>query len=94
MLGALSLTLVSCSTKTTTAYCTDWRNNQAGRYRVVPDSYCGPGSRGLYSWYYGGVYSNGYISSGSSVRPKGHKIKSVGGKTLSRGGFGGKSSGG
>lgn len=98
MLGALSVTLVACSSQQTTAYCTDSQTDANGAYRVVDDDYCdndGDGTRVGYFWYYGGRYHNGYIAGGSSVKPKGHKIKSVGGKTLSRGGFGGgKSSGG
>lgn len=97
MLGALSLTLVACSARSTTAYCADRDGMQAGGYRVVPDTYCGDGDSGGYGryfWYYGGRYRGGYITGGSSVRPKGHKIKSVNGKSLSRGGFGGRSKSG
>lgn len=97
MLGALSLTLVACSTRSTTAYCADRDNALVSGYRVVPDSYCdggGSGTYGRYFWYYGGHYRGGYITGGSTVRPKGYKIKSVHGKSLSRGGFGGRSKSG
>lgn len=100
MLSALSLTLVACGSKSTTAWCVDRyapAGGQAkGGYRVVPDSSCRTSdiyrnvSYGQYFWYYGGKRnSNGYVSGGSSYRPGKGKIKSGSGRTLSRGGFGG-----
>ncbi len=99
MLSALSLTLVACGSKSTTAWCVD-RNAPAvgkGGYRTVPDSFCDPGdidgssrSYGQYFWYYGGRRgSDGTVAGGSSYRPSKGKVKSSGGHTLSRGGFGG-----
>ncbi|WP_018655101.1 hypothetical protein [Actinomadura flavalba] len=103
MVSALSLTLVACGSKSTTAWCVDRDNrgftNTKGGYRVVPDSYCnrgdvdrGTSGYGRYFWYYGGKRDNGnstYVYGGSSFRPSKGKIKSSTGKTLSRGGFGG-----
>ncbi|TDD65508.1 hypothetical protein [Actinomadura rubrisoli] len=101
MLSALSLTLVACGSKSTTAWCVD-RNAPAigqtkGGYKVVPDTFCNTGdinrtttSYGQYFWYYGGKRtSNGFVSGGRSFRPSKGKIKSASGRTLSRGGFGG-----
>jgi hypothetical protein len=102
MVSALSLTLVACGSSTTTARCVD-RNAPAkgkGGYKVVQDDYCdtddidhGSTSYGRYFWYYGGKSRSGFVSGGSSARPDG-KIKSSGGRTLSRGGFGGGGRGG
>ncbi|MFD0686557.1 hypothetical protein [Actinomadura fibrosa] len=102
MLGALSLTLVACGSKSTTAWCVDRYAPAVGQtkggYRVVPDRYCdvnainrsATSSYGQYFWYYGGKRnSSGYVSGGSSYRPSKGKIKSSSGHTLSRGGFGG-----
>ncbi|WP_242890511.1 hypothetical protein [Actinomadura litoris] len=102
MLGALSLALVACGSKSTTAYCVD-RNAPAvgktkGGYKVVSDVYCDPGdidrgyvsSYNRYFWYYGGSRdSRGYVSGGTSFRSSKGKVKSSSGRTLSRGGFGG-----
>ncbi len=104
MVSALSLTLVACGSGSTTARCVDRNAPATGRsgYRVVPDDYCdvndidngSTSSYGRYFWYYGGKRgSNGFVSGGSSYRPEG-KIKSSGGRTLSRGGFGGGGRGG
>ncbi|POM24394.1 hypothetical protein BTM25_30230 [Actinomadura rubteroloni] len=102
MVSALSLTLVACSSKSTTAWCVDrgssggFTNTKSG-YRSVPDSYCnrsdidnGTVGYGRYFWYYGGRRgSNGFVTGGSVRGPSGGKIKSGSGRTLSRGGFGG-----
>jgi hypothetical protein len=103
MVSALSLTVVSCGSKTTTAWCVDRETPSAGGYRAVSDSFCdsrdverGTISYGRYFWYYGGDRdSDGYVHKGSRVGPGKGKIKSSSGYTLSRGGFGGggKSSG-
>lgn len=88
-LSLLSMTLVACSSHSTTAYCADRQAPRSGSYRVVPDYYCdGNGSYGRYYWYYGGRYRGGYISHGSSIRPRSGKITSKGGRTIQRGGFG------
>ncbi|WP_084000324.1 hypothetical protein [Actinomadura kijaniata] len=99
MVSALSLTLVACGSKTTTAWCVDRTlPGSKGGYRVVPDSYCdkrdierGTVSYGRYFWYYGGKRdgSTGTVSGGSSYGPSKGKIKSSSGHTLVRGGFGG-----
>ena len=104
MVSTLSLTLVACGSSTT-ARCVDKNAPPTGKggYKVVSDSYCDVddidnGSSyhpyGRYFWYYGGKRgSNGYVSGGTQTRPDG-KIKSSGGRTLSRGGFGGGGRGG
>lgn len=97
----LSLSLVACSSQSTTAYCVDSRAPTGGSYRVVPDGYCdNGGSYGRYYWYYGGRYRTGYVSQGTSVRPRsgqitsrGGRVISRGGQTVSRGGFGHHGSG-
>jgi hypothetical protein len=89
--SVLSLTLVSCSSSTN-ASCVDGQNSRAGSHRVVPDYYCdNGGSYGRYYWYYGGRTHGGYISRGSTIRPRGSRITSRGGRVISRGGFGGHS---
>ena len=94
MVGSLSLTLVACSS-TTTADCVDSRARSGAGYRVVPDYSCDRGgSFGRYFWYYGGRRSGGFVAGGSTIRPKGATVKSRSGKTLSRGGFGGRVHGG
>jgi hypothetical protein len=109
MVGALSTTLVACSSSSTRAVCVDRQGNAGvlastrGGYLVVPDSYCdNGGSFGRYFWYYGGrgYYSNGhyYYRSGSTIKPRNSRITTRSGKSLShgtsRGGFGGHSHGG
>lgn len=101
MVSALSLTLVACGSKSTTAWCVDRYAPAVGKtkggYRVVSDSLCntrdiddGTISYGRYFWYYGGKRdSNGYATGGTSFGPSKGKIKSGSGHTLSRGGFGG-----
>ena len=90
----LSLSLVACSSSTR-AYCVDgWGSSTFGGRRVVADYYCdNGGSYGRYYWYYGGRYHGGYISHGTTVRPRGSRITSRGGRVISRGGFGGHFSG-
>lgn len=85
------MTLVACSSNTD-ASCVDGQNRSGSSYRVVPDRYCdNGGSYGRYYWYYGGRYRGGYVSRGSSIRPRSGKITSRGGRVISRGGFGGHS---
>jgi hypothetical protein len=88
----LSLTLVACSSHSTSASCVDRQASRGSSHRVVPDYYCdNAGSYGRYYWYYGGRYHGGYVSRGSSFRPRSGKISSRGGRVISRGGFGGHS---
>jgi hypothetical protein len=89
--SVLSLSLVACSSGTR-ASCVDGRSPRGGSYHVVDDRYCdNGGSYGRYYWYYGGRYHGGYVSRGSTIRPRGGKITSRGGRVISRGGFGGHS---
>ncbi|MBW8483593.1 hypothetical protein K1Y72_14495 [Actinomadura sp. PM05-2] len=105
MVSALSLTMVSACSRSTTAYCVDRQapglGRTAGGYKIVPDYLCNRGQidtgspyYSRYFWYYGGSRSGGYISHGRTYRPSKGKIKSSSGKTLSRGGFGGHGHGG
>jgi hypothetical protein len=107
MVSALSMTMVACgSDRETRAYCVD---DEAPRldsyetgYKVVDDDYCddddledGTTSYGRYFWYYGGTRSGtGYVSGGSRISPSDGKVITAGGKTVSRGGFGGSGSSG
>ncbi len=68
-----------------------------GSYTVVDEDYCDDdhahyyGSRGAYSWYYGGVRSGARITHGTTVRPSDVKITTRKGTVIQRGGFGGRS---
>jgi uncharacterized protein YgiB involved in biofilm formation len=108
MLSALSVTLVACSSSSTTRYCVDRQDpagffdRSKGGYQVVPDVYCatsyplGSASSGRYFWYYGGrgytSHGSNYVYRGSTIMPRNRTIKSSSGHTISRGGFGGHSS--
>ena len=100
MIGALSLTVAACgSNDDVTAYCVDQKSYQSdGSYQVIDDDYCDDdnyhGSHGGYFWYYGGSSRGSRIYKGTTVKPKDAHITSKGGKTLQRGGFGSRSSGG
>jgi hypothetical protein len=84
-----------------TAYCVDRNSYQNdGSYRSVNDDYCDDnnryysGSHGGYYWYYGGHRSSANrsrIVSGSTIKPRNATITSAQGKSIQRGGFGGKS---
>jgi hypothetical protein len=105
MVGALSLTLVACGSKSTTAWCVDRFAPAVGQtkggYKVVPDSLCNTsdidrGSDNGYSryfWYYGGKrYSSGgnsYISGGRTYRPSNVSKVKSSAGHTLRGGFGG-----
>jgi hypothetical protein len=74
-----------------------------GTYAVVDDDYCDDddgrthyygGSRGAYRWYYGGTRTGNRVSGGTSLRPSDVEISSRSGKSIQRGGFGGKSGSG
>ena len=103
MIGVLSLTVAACGSDDddVTAYCVDRNTYQSdGSYQVIDDDYCDDdsssyhGGHGGYYWYYGGNYKGARISKGTTVKPKDAKITSTGGKTIQRGGFGKRSSGG
>jgi hypothetical protein len=92
-----------------TAYCVTTEGYD-GTYRVIDDIYCDDdyddygddygsygtygSSHGSYFWYYGGNYRAGRISGGSMSEPSGTTVRSRGGRTISRGGFGGSFGGG
>ncbi|GAA2858885.1 hypothetical protein GCM10010517_17370 [Streptosporangium fragile] len=82
------------------AECVDLNSRQPdGTYTIVDEDYCDDddssgshysGSRGAYSWYYGGTRSGGHISRGTTVRPADVRIVSRNGTVIQRGGFGGR----
>jgi hypothetical protein len=97
MVGALSLTVAACgSNDNVTAYCVDRSSYRSdGSYQVVNDNYCDrnySSSHGGYYWYYGGRRSGTRILRGTTVKPKNATITSHSGKSIQRGGFGGRSS--
>ncbi len=100
MLGALSLTLVGCGSSSGSeevqANCVDQNSLLSdGSYEIVDEDLCDDDDfRSGYYWYYGGTRAGSRILKGSTVRPKGVKVVTVKGKTLQRGGFGGRSSSG
>jgi hypothetical protein len=74
-----------------------------GTYEVVDDDYCDDdngniryysGSRGAYTWYYGGRRVGNRIEGGTTYRPSDVDITSRNGKSIQRGGFGNSWSGG
>ncbi|GGK90579.1 hypothetical protein Ppa06_57790 [Planomonospora parontospora subsp. parontospora] len=65
-----------------------------GSYRVVDDRYCEGGSHHGYSHYYGGSSAGGRVHSGTTVRPGNVTITTRSGTVISRGGFGGRGTGG
>jgi hypothetical protein len=81
------------SAGSTTAHCVDQANQPA------PASYCDNGSHvgsffyfggSQYHYYYGGSVSNGRYTGGGLSAPKGTTITTDSGKTIQRGGFGGR----
>lgn len=106
-IGVVSLLLVGyCSAQQdyeeVGAECVDLNSRQPdGTYEVVDEDLCDDdggsgyhGSRGAYSWYYGGVRNGAYIRQGTTVRPSDVKITSRKGTVIQRGGFGGRSGSG
>lgn len=103
MLGALSLTLVGCSSGSdeVQAYCVQQDTLLPdGSYEVVDEDLCDDDDdyrsshAGGYYWYYGGSRNGSRILKGSTIKPQGAHITTAKGKTLQRGGFGGRSSSG
>ncbi|WP_433241571.1 hypothetical protein ACQPYK_36465 [Streptosporangium sp. CA-135522] len=103
-LGVVSVLLIGyCSAQDDYAEvgadCVDLNSRQPdGSYTVVDEDYCDDshyhgyhGSRGAYSWYYGGVRSGARILRGTTVRPSDVTITSRKGTVIQRGGFGGRS---
>ncbi|KAB8186308.1 hypothetical protein FH608_047040 [Nonomuraea phyllanthi] len=99
VLGVLSAMLVSaCSSQDdVTADCV--RQLSDGTYEVVDDDYCDDddhygsrhyysGSRGAYTWYYGGTRVGNKVRNGTTYRPSDVNITSRNGKSIQRGGFG------
>lgn len=103
MVSVLSLALVGCGADEgeVTAQCVDPDSVQEdGSYEIVDEDLCDDddgyhaGYYGGFFWYYGGSRVGGRIKGGTTVRPKNATIKTSSGKTIQRGGFGGRTSGG
>ncbi len=94
MLGTLSMSLAACGSSYS-ASCVDGTDRGTFGYKVVDDDRCDYGGNGgRYFWYYNGSGSNGYVSGGTTLKPRKGTIKTKSGRTLQRGGFGSKSSSG
>jgi hypothetical protein len=80
-----------------TAYCvSDETFAEAdGSYELVDDTFCDDESyAGIYYWYYGGLLAGSRVHSGSTVMPRHGTVVTSGGREISRGGFGNRTSGG
>ena len=72
------------------------------RYRVVDDRYCDDDDDGshysspryAYRWYYGGRRVGDRVGDGTTIRPADATIHTRTGRTIQRGGFGGRWFGG
>jgi len=91
------------SAKEVTADCVELTDvDAAGRYRVVDEWYCDDdddgshytATRGAYRWYYGGRLVGDRVSGGTTIRPSDATITTRTGRTIQRGGFGGRGFGG
>ncbi|MFI6291936.1 hypothetical protein ACIBEJ_10150 [Nonomuraea sp. NPDC050790] len=84
-----------------TADCVRADSLNGGAYEVVDDDYCdddryyvaGAPYR-AYRWYYGGTRNGARVHGGSTIRPSDVTISSRDGKSIQRGGFGSRWSGG
>ncbi|WP_153263092.1 hypothetical protein [Nonomuraea phyllanthi] len=68
-----------------------------GTYQVVDDRYCDGGSHAAYyHWLYGSSTTGrtGYVRGGTTTKPANAQITTRTGKVISRGGFGGRGTGG
>lgn len=80
-----------------TAYCVadDTFDEGDGSYEIADDALCYDESyAGFYYWYYGGSRAYARISGGSTVAPRHGTVVTSGGQSISRGGFGNRTSGG
>ncbi|MFG1709198.1 hypothetical protein ACFLIM_39005 [Nonomuraea sp. M3C6] len=90
-----SLVLTACggTDEQVTADCVEQAAQADGSHRVVDDRYCDD-SHGTFVYIYGGGSSRGYVRGGTTVRPTNATITTRSGKVISRGGFGGRGTGG
>ncbi|MDQ1735251.1 MAG: hypothetical protein QOH56_1502 [Pseudonocardiales bacterium] len=97
VVGVAAIVYWSAASSSTTAHCVG-ANDQP-----VSASYCDNGSHignffffggSQYHYYYGGNVAGGRYAGGSTVAPRNGKISTDSGKTIRRGGFGGRSSSG
>ncbi|MFI6504389.1 hypothetical protein [Nonomuraea typhae] len=82
-----------------TADCVEASSVDGGSYVVVDDDLCDDdhyrsGGYSAYRWYYGGTRSGARVQGGTTVRPADVTISSRDGKSIQRGGFGSRWSGG
>ncbi|RCG25449.1 hypothetical protein DQ384_31820 [Sphaerisporangium album] len=82
-----------------TADCVSRASADDGSYKVVSASHCPPKAGGghghsAYFWYYGGRRRNGRVSRGTTVMPKDTEIVTRSGRSITRGGLGGRDHGG
>ncbi|MEU4580003.1 hypothetical protein [Nonomuraea sp. NPDC023979] len=90
----MSALVISGCADDVTADCVAAKPDGSGAYQIVDDRYCEGGSHASYVWYYGGTARHGSVRGGTTVRPGSGEITTRTGKVISRGGFGGRSSGG
>lgn len=102
VVGAVAASVLACCALSgdddeVVADCVDSERSVDG-YRIVDDDECDDdgyqSSYHSYFWYYGGTRHGSFVRSGSTVKPKGTKIVSRSGKTIQKGGFGSRFSGG
>ncbi|MEV3986622.1 hypothetical protein [Nonomuraea sp. NPDC049758] len=93
-IAALAGLLHAASDEEVVADCVMVTAEPDGTYRIMDDSFCD--SHAAYvRWVYGGTSSGGYVRGGTIVRPPGDmSITSRSGRVISRGGFGGRGTGG
>lgn len=83
-----------------TADCVEATSLNSGSFEVVDDDYCDDdhyssgGAYRAYHWYYGGTRNGALVHGGSTIRPSNVTISSRDGKSIQRGGFGSRWSGG
>ncbi|MEV6981164.1 hypothetical protein AB0M95_07880 [Sphaerisporangium sp. NPDC051017] len=83
-----------------TADCVSRASEDDGSYKVVSASHCPPRAgggghgRSAYFWYYGGRRRSGRVSRGTTVMPKDTEIVTRSGRSITRGGLGGRDHGG
>jgi hypothetical protein len=76
------------------ADCVERTAQPDGTHRIVDDDLCDDGHSAFYYIYGGSTYNNHYIRGGTTVRPSNANVSTRSGTTISRGGFGGRGTGG
>ncbi|MER6514748.1 hypothetical protein ABT158_48625 [Nonomuraea sp. NPDC001636] len=93
-IAAIAGLLYAVSEEEVVADCVMVTAETDGTYRIMDDTYCD--SHAAYvRWVYGGTRTGVYVRGGTAVRPSGNvSITSRSGRVISRGGFGGRGTGG